>query len=118
MGYDFHRYYSNEVESGNYLDETDKYPEDKTEDGIELHCASAIREHMRDFLARIEDRGRPRSDIEEGAISTICCILGNISMQLGRALEWDEATNTVKNDPEANAALERAYREPWRHPKR
>ena len=37
-------------------------------------------------------------------------------MQLGRALEWDEETNSVKNDPEANALLAREYREPWRHP--
>ena len=116
FGYDFHRYYSNEGKSGDWVNESEQYPEDKTEDGIELFCASAIREHMRDFLARIDDRGRPRSDIEEGAISTICCILGNISMQLGRALEWDEETNSVKNDPEANALLAREYREPWRHP--
>ncbi len=116
FGYDFHRYYSDEIKSGEVLYENEKYPEDQKEEGIELFCASAIREHMRDFVARIADRGRPRSDIEEGAISTICCILGNISMTLGRPLEWDEEKNQVKNDDEANALLTRGYRAPWIHP--
>ena len=116
FGYDFHRYYSNEVESGDFVDETEKYPQDKEEPGLELQCVEAVRNHMRDFLDRIADRGRPRSDIEEGAISTICCALGNISMKLGRALEWDEETGSVKNDDEANALLAREYRAPWVHP--
>ena len=71
---------------------------------------------MKDMLDRIADRGRPRSDIEEGAISTICCVLGNISMKLGRSLEWDEEAGKVKNDDEANAMLAREYRAPWVHP--
>ncbi len=116
FGYDFKKYYSNEVESVDVKYETDEYPEDKTERDIELHTAPAVREHMRDFLARIADRGRPRSDVEEGAISTISCILGNISMKLGRALEWDEEAGRVKNDDEANALLARPYRAPWIHP--
>ncbi len=116
FGYDFRRYYKDETISGEVLYENEKYPEDKNEPNIELHVASAVREHMRDFIARIEDRGRPRSDIEEGAISTICCVLGNISLQLGRSLEWDAEVGKVKNDDEANALLAREYRAPWVHP--
>ena len=71
---------------------------------------------MTDFVNCVVDRGRPRSDIEEGAISTICCVLGNISMKLGRSLEWDEEAGKVKNDDEANALLAREYRAPWIHP--
>ena len=37
------------------LFEYDKYPEDKTEKDLERHVASAIREHMRDFLKARED---------------------------------------------------------------
>ncbi|MGI6400514.1 MAG: Gfo/Idh/MocA family protein [Thermoguttaceae bacterium] len=116
FGYDFNKYYSDEVESANYVDETELYPQDKKEPGLELQCAEAIRNHMRDLLARIADRGRPRSDIEEGAISTICCILGNLSMQLGRALEWDPEAGMIRGDDEANALLAREYRSPWIHP--
>lgn len=116
FGYDFNQYYRNEKISGEVLYEREEYPEDEKEPGIEMHCASAIRVHMRDFIARIEDRGRPRSDIEEGAISTICCVLGNIAQELGRTLEWDAEAGKVKNDDEANALLAREYRAPWTHP--
>ncbi len=116
FGYDFHRYRGNEDVHVDVEYNTDKYPEDETEPNIELHCAQAVRDHMTDFIARVEDRGRPRSDIEEGAISTICCVLGNISLQLGRSLEWDEESGKVKNDEEANSLLARQYRAPWVHP--
>ncbi len=115
FGYDFHPYYQDTTDEGGVLYE-DAYPEDKKEPNIELHVSSAVREHMRDFIARVEDRGRPRSDIEEGAISTICCVLGNLSMELHRTLEWDEEAGKVKNDDEANALLARSYRAPWVHP--
>ncbi|MDO5308838.1 MAG: Gfo/Idh/MocA family oxidoreductase [Planctomycetia bacterium] len=116
FGYDFHRYYSDEVQSVDVQTQYEAYPEDQTEPGIELHCAQAIRDHMTDFLTCIAERKRPRSDIEQGAISTICCVLGNLSMKLGRALEWDAQKNCVRNDEQANALLARAYREPWRRP--
>lgn len=116
FGYDYERYYSDKVESADVIRNYPDYPQDQKEPGLELQCAEAIREHMRDLLARIADRGRPRSDVEEGAISTICCVLGNISMQLGRALEWDEEAGRVKNDDEANSLLAREYRAPWIHP--
>ena len=67
--------------------EFDEYPEDRTEKDLERHVAPAIRGHMRDFLANIESRGKPVADIEEGHISTASCILANMAMNLGRALD-------------------------------
>ncbi len=116
FGYDFKKYRSNDTISGDVLYEYDQYPEDKTEPGLERHVSSAIRQHMKNWLERIEDRGRPVSDIEEGMISSICCILGNLSLELHRTLEWDPVAGNVKNDPEANALLARKYRGPWIHP--
>ena len=78
--------------------------------------APAIRGHMRDFLASIDSRGRPVADIEEGYISTTACILANLSMQLGRTLQWDHAKGVVVGDEEANRLLRRPYRAPWVHP--
>ena len=52
------------------LFEYDKYPEDKTEKDLERHVASAIREHMRDFLKAREEKRKPVADIEQGHIST------------------------------------------------
>jgi predicted dehydrogenase len=96
--------------------ELEQYPEDKAEKDLEQHVAPAIRAHMRDFLNAIETRGRPVADIEQGHISTTACILANLSMQVGRTLEWDAARGRIVGDEEANRLLRRPYRGSWVHP--
>jgi predicted dehydrogenase len=96
--------------------ELEQFPEDKTEKDLERHVAPAIRAHMKDFLTCIESRAKPVSDIEQGYISTTSCILANLSMSLGRSLEWDHAAGQVVRDAEANKLLRRPYRSPWVHP--
>jgi predicted dehydrogenase len=96
--------------------ELEQFPEDKTEKDLEKHVAPAIRVHMKDFLAAIAKRGKPVADIEQGYTSTAACILANMSMQLGRALEWDHAQGKIVGDDEANRLLRRPYRSPWVHP--
>ena len=82
--------------------EYEQFPEDKTEPRLEKHCAPAIRQHMKDFLAAIETRSKPVADIEQGHISWASCILGNMAMKLERTLEWDAAQGRVVGDDEAN----------------
>jgi predicted dehydrogenase len=101
---------------GDALYEYDKYPEDKTEKDLERHVASAIRGHMRDFLAAIDNRSKPVADVEQGHISTASCILANLSMQLGRTLQWDPVHGRVVGDEEANRLLARPYRSGYTHP--
>ena len=97
--------------------ELEEYPEDKTEKALERHVAPAVRVHMIDFLNAEATRSRPVADIEQGHISTVSCILANLSQQLGgRALRWDAETHTVNDDAEANRLLIRPYRTPWIHP--
>ena len=96
--------------------EKEKYPEDLTEERIELNAAPATRLHMLDFLAAIEKSSRPVADIEEGHISTAACILANISMQTGRPVVYDPKKRQIVDDAEANALLQRPYRQPWVHP--
>jgi hypothetical protein len=102
--------------SGEALLEYEKYPEDKTEKDLERHVASAIRGHMRDLLTNVASRGKPVADIEQGAISSVSCILANLSAQLGRSLKWDAEKWQVVGDKEANKLLRRPYRAPWIHP--
>ena len=72
---------------------------------------------MLDFLNAVANRSRPVADIEEGHISTVSCLLANISQRLGgRSLRWDAETHRVIGDEEANRHLIRPYREPWIHP--
>jgi predicted dehydrogenase len=102
--------------TGNALFEYDKYPEDEKEKDLERHVASAVRGHVLDFLKTIGSRGKPVADIEQGHISTASSILANLSMKLGRTLEWDAEKQQVVNDEEANKLLRRPYRKPWVHP--
>jgi hypothetical protein len=96
--------------------ELEEFPEDKTEKDLEKHVAPAIRGHMKDFLACLESRGKPVADIEQGHISSACCILANIALQVGRTLAWDARAGHVRGDDEANRLLRRSYRAPWVHP--
>ncbi len=105
--------------TGEKLIETDKYPTDIADQKdwrLELHVASAIRGHMRDFLDAIDQRSKPIADIEQGHISSASCIMANVSMELGRSLEFDPATHTVVGDDEATSKLKRPYRKPYVHP--
>lgn len=101
---------------GKALIETDRFPEDAAEDGIELHVASAVRAHLQDFLLAIESGGRPVADIEEGYITTAACVLANMSCDLGRPLSYDPELRKVIGDEEATGLLAREYRSGWLHP--
>ena len=99
------------------LFERERYPEDLTEDSIELHAAPATRGHMLDLLNAIDQNSKPVADILEGHISSASCILANISMHLqGRPLQYDPTTRKIIDDEEASALLSRSYRKPWQHP--
>ena len=96
--------------------EFEQYPEDRTERDLERHVAPAMRGHIKNFLAAIENRGKPVADIEEGHISSASCIMANMAMKMGRTLTWDAEKGRVVGDDEANRLLSRPYRQPWIHP--
>jgi predicted dehydrogenase len=99
-----------------FVDESSQYPEDTEHRQTELFAAPATRRHMQDFLAARQEGKRPVSDIEQGYISSACCILANLSMELGRSLTWDRQAGRVVGDEEANQRLARDYRGEWVHP--
>ena len=71
--------------------------------------------HFENFIAGVRSRKTTdlNAEIEEGAMSCVLMHLANVSYRLGRTLNWDEKTWTVKNDPEANKMLTRPYRAPY-----
>ena len=73
--------------------------------------------HIDNFLECLASRQKPICDIEVGHHSTNTCHLGNIAYKLGRKLDWDEATETFKDDREANALLTREPRRGFELPK-
>jgi predicted dehydrogenase len=116
QSYDFIPQGGGEPVHGDYVDEREKYPQDTEHKETELFAAPATRRHFENFLAARRDGSRPVADIEEGHISSACCILANVSMELGRSLTWDAGSGRVTGDDEANAKLARTYRGDWTHP--
>ena len=114
--YDFIPKGAGKPEHGEFVDERADYPEDAQHKETELFAAAATRQHMRNFVAARRDKTRPVADIEEGHISTACCILANLSMELGRDLVWDAKKERVVDDELANKRLAREYRGDWKHP--
>jgi len=99
--------------SGNDDAESRKFPHDQ-ELRNDIQGMALTRPNMRDFVAAIEAGQRPASDIEEVYISTSCCILANLAMDLGRPVRWDG--KAVIGDEAAEKRLARPYRAPWTHP--
>jgi predicted dehydrogenase len=69
--------------------------------------------HARHFLDCIKSRQRPNADVEDGHEISVACHLANLSMKLGRKLNWDAQKEEVIGDREANTHLVRPYRKPW-----
>lgn len=70
----------------------------------------AIINHMGNFFDCIQSRRLPISDIVSQHRSVSTCHLGNISMRLGRKLQWNPEKEFFVNDPEADALLKREQR--------
>jgi predicted dehydrogenase len=72
-------------------------------------------DHFANFInaVRSHDRGELTAEIEDGAASTTLVHLANISYRLGRTIDFDAASWSVKNDKEANVMFRREYRAPF-----
>lgn len=70
----------------------------------------AIINHMGNFFDCVESRKQPVSDVESQHRSVTTCHLGNISMHLGRPLNWDPEQEEFIGDAAANAMLSREQR--------
>lgn len=71
--------------------------------------------HVQNFIDCVKSRQKPACDLETvGHPASILCHAGNLSARLGRQLFFDAATETFRDDPEANALRTRPeYRKPW-----
>lgn len=69
--------------------------------------------HVRNFLDCIKARQKPIADVADGHAVSTACHLANISLRLGRQLNWDAEKETIVGDAEAARMLVRPYRKPW-----
>ncbi|MEW6234071.1 MAG: Gfo/Idh/MocA family oxidoreductase [Candidatus Omnitrophota bacterium] len=79
-------------------------------DGVQVFHSPG---HTENFIDCIKTREKPIMHIEAGHRVATLCILGNLSYNLGRKLEWDPVNECVKNDDEANRLLSNPGRGEW-----
>jgi hypothetical protein len=77
-------------------------------------------DHFTNFAeaVRARDPKLLHAEIEETAISTALCHLGNIAYRVGRDLRFDTSRMQFAGDAEANKLLTRQYRSPYVVPER
>ncbi len=74
----------------------------------------ADKEHQDNFIDCVRSRKRANADVQQGHYSAMLCHLATISCAVGnRRLEFDAASESFVNDPEADRHLKRTYRKPW-----
>jgi len=66
--------------------------------------------HWANFLSCAKNRKEPISDVHSHMKMLNICHLAGISARLGRSLEWDDSTEQIVGDDQANAMLARPYR--------
>ena len=80
------------------------------EDRVKLYASN---NHMGNFIDCVRSRQTPISDVVSQHRSVSACHLANISLRLGRKLNWDVAKEEFVGDSEANAMLSRPQRAPY-----
>jgi len=73
----------------------------------------AIINHMGNFFDCVQSRHLPISNVDSQHRSVSVCHLGNISMRLGRPLQWNPETENFVDDAEAQTWLQREQRAPF-----
>jgi hypothetical protein len=66
--------------------------------------------HWASFLHCVESREEPISDVHSHMKMLNICHLAGISARLGRKVNWDDKSEQIVGDDQANAMLARPYR--------
>jgi predicted dehydrogenase len=69
--------------------------------------------HHRDWLDAIKGGKPAGSNFAYGARLTEIVLLGVAALRTGRAIEWDPASMSARNAPEADAVFHESYRKGW-----
>ena len=83
-----------------------------SDDPGEIHVYRSD-DHWRNFIDCIKNRRETVAPVEAAQRASSLGHLGHIAMLTGRTLQWDPASETLKNDPSATTLLGPAFRSPW-----
>lgn len=76
----------------------------------EIYGGPVSENHSANFIESMQSRKQPISDVWSHNRMLEICHLANISMRLGRELNWDPAQRQITGDDQANAFLSRESR--------
>lgn len=105
-----------------FFDGATFYPNDRDrspihiEHGMHDPDGQNIKELWADFIGAIEGKNSPVAGIESSHRATTMSLLAMISYKTGRQLHWDGDKEIILKDPEAQALMQREYRDPWVYP--
>ena len=72
--------------------------------------------HEREWLDGIRTRKQPSCNVEYAHRLNMANMLANLSMKVGRDLDFDPKTETILGDEEAARVSVPEYRDPWKFP--
>ena len=75
-----------------------------------LYKGKSLKGHMANFFDCLEDRTDPISDVYTHHRTMTSCHLCNITLMLGRKLQWDPVKEDFINDQHASALMSRPSR--------
>jgi predicted dehydrogenase len=90
-------------------------PEDDPKADVKLPEPSLPRSpgHYREWADCIKTRQEPSCNVFYHHKVNVPCCLANLSLKLGRSIQFDPEAETVIGDKEAAAGLQPVYRKPW-----
>lgn len=78
---------------------------------VKLYKGQQPGNHMKNFFECVESRDQPISDVATHHRTMTSCHLCNISLMLGRELNWDPTNESFVSDEQANALKSRKNRQ-------
>ncbi len=79
----------------------------------EVHLFTNPQGEHRNFLDCVKSRQDPYFPVDIGHRVSTVCHLANISLKLGRKVQWDPEKECFLNDDEATGMMSRPMRSPW-----
>ncbi|MDB5240528.1 MAG: oxidoreductase [Spirosoma sp.] len=83
---------------------------------LQRRVGSDLDRHTLNFVECVRSRQQPNAPVDVGRNVAVNAQLGNMAYRLGRKLVWNEADQTVTDDPKANELVKAHYRSPWKLP--
>jgi len=80
---------------------------------VKLYNGRRPGSHMQNFIDCVQDRSQPISDVFTHHRAVSSCHLCNITLLLGRKLQWDPAKEDFVGDPQASSMVAREQRKPY-----